>query len=236
MDSPSIVDERTKLERRGRRIRVGSRGDSAAILRDAGYVPRRRVAAAPRPRRGTFTVVERPARVLRYKQQADLLLELAQIDATLDEIDDRRARNRHDAELYADERGGDVRRMLVCPLRGLYDEASSSEEEEAAEGDGEARAAAAARAAARQAGRETVAEAARGYVGPAAIDPAVGSDEVAKRYAAKQARRAFRDASAARRAKERERATRANVETRSRRRRGDADMPVETSPRRRRGL
>ena len=93
-------------------------------------------------------------------------MELAQIDATLDEIDDRRARNRHDAELYADERGGDVRRMLVCPLRGLYDEASSSEEEEAAEGDGEARAAAAARAAARQAGRETVAEAARGSRDP----------------------------------------------------------------------
>ena len=74
-----------------------------------------------------------------YKQQADLLLELAKLDARLDEIDDERARAEHDKQLYEDERGGDVRKELVVGLRGLYDEASSDDEVEVLLGDGEAR-------------------------------------------------------------------------------------------------
>ncbi len=80
-----------------------------------------------------------------YKQQADLLLELAKLDARLDEIDDERARAEHDKLLYEDERGGDVRKELVVGLRGLYDEASSDDEVEVLLGDGEARLASAAR-------------------------------------------------------------------------------------------
>ena len=78
-------------------------------------------------------------------KQADLLLELAKLDARLDEIDDERARAEHDKLLYEDERGGDVRRELVVGLRGLYDEASSDDEVEVLLGDGEARLASAAR-------------------------------------------------------------------------------------------
>ncbi|KAH8079566.1 hypothetical protein JL720_9313 [Aureococcus anophagefferens] len=60
-----------------------------------------------------------------YKQQADLMLELAQIDSRLNEIDWKRAREAEDARAYEAERGGD--------------------EAEVVHGDGESRAAAAAR-------------------------------------------------------------------------------------------
>jgi len=80
-----------------------------------------------------------------YKQQADLMLELAQIDSRLNEIDWKRAREAEDARAYEAERGGDVKRMVVLPMRGLYDDASSDEEAEVVHGDGESRAAAAAR-------------------------------------------------------------------------------------------
>ncbi|KAH8075027.1 hypothetical protein JL721_1012 [Aureococcus anophagefferens] len=63
-----------------------------------------------------------------YKQQADLMLELAQIDSRLNEIDWKRAREAEDARAYEAERGGDVKRMVVLPMRGLYDDARAHDE------------------------------------------------------------------------------------------------------------
>lgn len=139
-----------------------------------------------------------------YQQQAHLLLELAQLDCRLDEIDDQRARAAHDASLYEDERGGDVRRQLVVGLRGLYDEASSDDETEVLHGDGEARLAAAARLKAKESGRAMVQREEKSYLPGQVLT--VPNHHVAREYASKQTTTCYKAEAKRRKEKERERA------------------------------
>ena len=63
-----------------------------------------------------------------YKQQAGLLAELATLDARLDEIDAEKDRAKGDAAQYLLERGGDAKKLLLVPMRGLMDDESSEED------------------------------------------------------------------------------------------------------------
>lgn len=67
-----------------------------------------------------------------YEQEEKLLLELATIDARLNEIEAVQERQVDDMATYNAERGGDMKQGFLCAMRRPYDSNSSDEEKELA--------------------------------------------------------------------------------------------------------